>query len=243
MTDSKYGIIEQAKPQPPVRELLVVPHEEGDLIVSHPAFGANTYRGNLEAVGKTYSHPRTGEEMHFRSATTSESISAVAYDFEDMAKPKIFDPRSLQAGYIVRTQDGVFTNTTETSEVTLKKLFNGAEEVNGIYIVNNMAFVPSDTFLIGFQSVWDFARNPETNGLARGLELSRGKTAPKLEEISSKKHYKKGVNVLGFDAPKEPIVRVVSFNSDDDGLVVYGDSWDSSYYGDDSDGLAFGAFK
>ena len=234
MTD--HGIIKQAKPQYPVRELLVVPHKEGDLTLGYPAFGSTTYRGNVAEMGKTYSHPLTGEAVTFRPATTSESISAVSYDFENMAKPKIFDPRWLQAGYIVRTNDGVFTNTTETNDSRLKQLLNGAEKVNGIYLINdNTAFAPYESFTTGGQDCDTFAQG----GLARALEHTSEKVAKNLREIASPKFYKKGVNVISFDGLNEPALRVASLYSgrDFDGgrLHVLGVDWD-----DGDDGFAFG---
>ena len=147
MTDTKYGVIKNAEPQFPVRELLVVPHEGKALTLSFPAFGPGVYRENVAEMAKDYSHPQTRKKISFRPAITSESISAAAYDFLNMAKPKIFDPRWLQIGHIVRTQDGVFTNTTEIDESKLKQLLNGAEKVNGIYLLSNkIAFAPFESF-------------------------------------------------------------------------------------------------
>jgi len=234
--EEKFGIIKQEKPQFPVRELLVVPHKGKFLTVSYPAFGGNTYRGNLEDIGKTYTHPQTGETMNFRPADTSESISAVTYDFENMAKPKIFDPRWLQAGHIVRTSEGVFTNTTKTDEKKLKQLLNSAEKVNGIYLINNtMAFAPYDSFETGKQDCDTFARG----GLARALEHTTEKVATNLREIASPRFYKKGVNVVYFDSVSEPVSGVASLYSsryfDDNRLYVDGNYWD-----DLINGFAFG---
>ena len=236
MNDSKYGIIEQSKPQFPIRKLLVVPHGEQDLIVSFPSFGPNTYERNLEEMKKTYSHPLTGEQISFRPATTSESISAVAYDFKNIAKPKIFDPRWLQAGHIVRTQDGVFTNTQLTDESQLKQMLDNFEKVNGIYLgKQGSAFAPYETFERGFQDADTFAQG----GLARVLEHTTEKEAGNLRKISSPKLYKEGVNVWGFDEVNEPILRVASLYSIrylyDNRLGVGGDNRDVS-----NNGYAFG---
>jgi len=235
MSNRKYGITKQAKPQFPVRELLTVPHsKDEDLTLGFPAFGPNKYQTNLKDIAKTYSHPLTGEQIKFKSATTSKSISAVAYDFENLAKPQIFDPRWLQAGYIVKTQDGVFTNTNEINESNLKQLLNGAKETNGIYFINNqIAFMPYESFETGVQDVDTFAEG----GLARGLEHVSGKIAPKLREIASSKFYKRGVNVWGFESTKKPVLRVATFGSGDFGSGEL--SVDGSWYGS-GDGHAFG---
>jgi len=236
MSNRKYGITKQAKPQFPVRELLTVPHsKDEDLTLGFPAFGPNNYQTNLKDIAKTYSHPLTEEQIKFKPATTSKSISAVAYDFENLAKPQIFNPRWLQAGYIIKTQDGVFTNTNEINESNLKQLLNGAKETNGIYLINNqIAFIPYESFKTGVQDVDTFAEG----GLARGLEHVSGKIAPKLREIASSKFYKRGVNVWGFESTKKPVLKIASLNYNwgfGGGLVVGCDIW-----GDDDSGYAFG---
>ncbi len=244
MVNKKYGITKQAKPQFPVRELLTVPHGKNkSLILGFPAFGPNlsytpsSYQANLRDVGKTYSHPQTGEQINFRPATTSESVSAVAYDFKSLAKHQIFDPKWLQAGYIVRTQDGVFTNTTELNESNLKQLLNGTKKTRGIYLINDQVyFIPYESFKNGIQDVDTFAEG----GLARGLEHISGKIAPKLREIASPKLYKKGVNVRGFDSVNKPLLKVVAFvsgrYSDSDRLIVVG----GDYWLGSGGGRAFG---
>ncbi|MBI3623851.1 hypothetical protein HY212_07275 [Candidatus Pacearchaeota archaeon] len=223
--EPKYGIIRQANPQFPVRELLVVPHNNGDLTVSYPAFGANTYKRNIAEMSKNYSHPETGSKMSFRPATTSESISAAFHDFGNLAKPEIFDPRWLQTGYVVRTSEGVFTNTIETNESSLKQLLKNDRKVNGIYLLdNNIAFAPYETFERGVQDCDTFSQG----GLARALEHTSEKTALKLREIASLRHYKRGVNVWGFDPTKEPVVKVASLASGGyvvGRLVVVGIGW------------------
>lgn len=245
MTNSKYGLIEQAEPQFPVRELLVAPHGKGDLILSFPAFGSNTYKGNLESIGKSYSHPKTGEKITFRPATTSESISAAAYGFGSNgkvdAKRDIFDPRWLQAGYIVKTKDGVFTNTTMTDESRLKEFLNGAQKVNGIYLLDNgIAFAPYDSFERGVQDCDSFAQG----GLARALEHTPEKVATNLREIASPKIYKnkKGVDVWGFDSTKEPTLRIASLGS---GRGIGGGRLhvDGSDWGGSDGGYAFGVLN
>lgn len=235
---TEYGIIKKQFEEFHVRELLVVPHGNSSLTVSFPSFGPNTYTANLEEMSKNYSHPITGKRISFREPTTSESISAAAYDFENMAKPKIFDPKWLQAGYIVRTQDGVFTNTKELDEKVLKSSLNKAKKANGIYLINDkMAFAPYETFKQGFQDCDTFAES----GLARALEHTQKKTAKNLKEIASPKFYKKGVNVWRFYSLKEPALRVVSLFSDSNiyggEFVVGGDHLDGY------SGYAFGVLR
>jgi len=229
MNQAQYGII-RAKSQFPVRELFVVSHGDDALTVSHPAFGPNFYRQNLEEMSRDYSHPRTGEKISFKPATTHESISAVAHGFGEKgefdAKRDIFDPRWLQLGYIVRTQDGVFTNAQIKDEVSLKKLLEKAEKVNGIYLIDdNMAFAPYETFQREVQDCDDFAHG----GLARALEHTPENVAKNLREIASPKHHKKGVNVFNFDSVKEPVLEVASLVScwviDGDWLVVVSVGW------------------
>jgi len=239
MTNSEYAI-RKAEPRsqlPEVDLLPVISHDGQNLDIA--VFGPNNYRNNLSSMQKAYFHSAQLPNITFRPATTSESISAVSYDFENMAKPKIFDPRWLQAGYIVRTKDGVFTNTTETDDSRLKQLLNGAEKVNGIYLINdNTAFAPYDSFTTGTQDCDTFAHG----GLARALEHTSEKVAKNLREIASPKFYKRGVNVIYFDSVSEPALRVASLYSnwyiDDGGLHVDGDGWNGG-----NDGCAFGVSK
>jgi len=242
MNQAQYGI--RVKPQFPVRGLLVVPHKSNDLIVnlivSYPAFGLDWYKKNLEVMSEDYPHPETGERISFRPATTSESISVAAFGFgsneEYDAKRNIFDPRWLQLSYIVRTHDGVFTNTKITDENELKSLLNRVEKVNGIYLIDdNIAFAPYETFQRGIQDRDAFAQG----GLARALEHTPEKVARNLREMASPEHYKRGVNVYNFDDVKEPVLKVAILNSDGiifgDWLGVSCDNWD-----DNNNGFAFG---
>ena len=217
MAKAQYGIIEGKQPEFPVRKLLRVPHNKGDLIVAYPAFGSNYFSKNIEEMQKSYSHPITGERIYFREPTTSESISAAAYDFENLAKPQIFDPRWLQIGRIVRTSEGVFVNPPKdekgnsiTDEKSLKSYLNKAKKVNGIYLhEKDFGFAPYESFKRGVQDCDTFA----DGGLARILEHTGEKTARNLRAIASPKFYKKGVNIWRFDDVEEPTLRVVSLYS------------------------------
>ena len=243
MNQAPYGIIKQASPQFPVRELLVVPHGNNDLTVGYPAFGRDTYERNLEFISRDYSHPKTGERISFRPSSTHESISVAACGFgsneEFDAKRDIFDLRCLQAGYIVRTKEGVFTNTQITNEEKLKSLLIKAEKVKGIYLIDDiMAFAPYESFQRGVQDCDTFAQG----GLARALEHTSENVANNLREITSHKHYKGGVNVWDFDDVKKPILKVVSLysNRDIDGgrLDVNGYDWNGYI-----NGYAFGVLN
>ena len=230
----KYGTL-KAQTKLPTTDLIIIPHKGEPLTVS-PAFGPNTYNNNVEAMtrGEFYNSEQFSN-ITFREPLTQESISAAAFEFESRAKPQIFDTRWLQAGRIVRTQDGVFTNTTETDENALKQLLDGATEVNGIYLINDdMAFAPYESFKTGVQEGRKFAEG----GLARALEHTEAKVAESLEKIASKGFYPRGVNVWRFDGSKKPISRVASLSSvrfHVDWLNVDGYDWNDNY-----DGCAFG---
>ncbi len=217
----KYGTL-KAQTKLPTIDLIIVPHKGEPLIVS-PAFGPNAYNSNVKAMtqGEFYNSEQF-PNINFREPLTQESISAATFEFGERAKPHIFDPRWLQAGRIVRTQDGVFTNTTETDETTLKQLLNEATEVNGIYLIDdNMAFAPYESFKQGVQEGREFAEG----GLARALEHTEEKVAENLAKIAAKGFYPRGVDVWRFDGSKKPISRVACLGSDwghGGGLVVCG---------------------
>jgi len=232
MAESGYAVrkAEQRNQLPEIDLLPVISHNGKNLDIA--IFGPNTYGNNLDSMKKAYFHSAQLPKITFRPSQTSESISAVDYDFENMAKPQVLDLRWLQAGPIVRTKEGVFTNTNEIDESRLKQLLNGVKKVNGIYLIDDkIAFAPYDSFKTGVQDVDTFAQG----GLARVLEHTSEKTASKLREIGSPKFYKRGVNVWGFDSSKNPILRVASLCSVVGRLDVGGDSW----YGDGI-GYAFG---
>ena len=246
----QYGEIRETQEQPkfPVRTLLRVPHQDlaEGLVVTREAFGTNTFRGNIAEMSKNYSYPNTREVISFAEPTISQSISAAAFDFATLAKPEIFDPKWLQAGYIVRTSEGVYATTKITDEAKLKGLRDKAKKVNGIWILENgqvegvqdFGFAPYESFTRGVQDCDTFAEG----GLARVLEHTQDKVANKLRAIASPKNYSRGVNVCYFDATDEPALRVACLGSDtgDDNrrLRVYGDDWN-----DDDGGYAFGVLK
>nr|AQS29543.1 hypothetical protein [uncultured archaeon]AQS33472.1 hypothetical protein [uncultured archaeon] len=237
---TKYGDIESRKPENPPIALRRVPSVRGDLIVS-PAFGSNTYKANIAQMQRTYSHDSEDLGNHprftFNPATTFQSLDAVAYNFAEDAKPKIFDSRWLQAGPVVRTPEGVFTNTQETDDVELRKMLAKVKKVNRIYLINDkIAYAPYESFTRGIQDAGDFAINLRTNGLARALEHSRGKKAKNLTQML--KSYTLGVNVWGFEPTDKPVSMVVglpSYWDADGGRLGVGGVWC-----DNGDGCAFG---
>ena len=214
MTEKNGLIKAESREQLPEKDLIAIPHNNRTLKTA--LFGPSTYKNNLEAMQKKYFHSKELLSISFNPTTTSQSISAASWNFgqenkEYDAKRDIFDPKWLQAGYIVRTQDGVFTNTTNIDENSLKQLLNKAEKVNGIYLIDDkIAFAPYESFERGIQDCETFA----SGGLARALEHTNKKVAKNLKEIASPKFYKIGVNVWGFDDVKEPLLRVVSLVSD-----------------------------
>ncbi len=245
-TQDQYGII-RAKLLLPTRDLLRVPHRQGiDLTVSSPAFGPNTYSGNLAEMQKTYFHSNEFPNITFKEPTTSESVSVCGYDFKNLARPQILDTRWLQLGRIARASEGIFINSPKdkqgnpiTDEKILKSFLTEDRKVNGIYLLGNdsvkdFAYVPYESFTRGVQDSNTFVQG----GLARGLEYTTEIEAPKLKVISSKKNYPRGVDVFGFDEVKELVSRVAGLGSgrsiEGGRLVVDGD-WIG-----DSCGSAFG---
>ena len=238
MTGTQFGVT-KATPSLPARDLLRVSHKGEVLVVSHPAFGPNTYLGNLEEMQKNYSHSKGLSKISFKSPTTAESISAAAYDFENLAKPEILDSRWLQAGRIVRTSEGVYANPPKdeqgnliTDEARLKEFLDKCIEVRRIRLyqgddpaLRDFGYAPYETFKIGVQDCDTFAEN----GLARLLEHTGEQAAKNLRQIASPKHYKRGINVWGFDLVEKPVLRVATLYSygvvRGYGLVVGGGDW------------------
>ena len=240
----QHGII-KAKTNLLVTDLLVVPHRGKDLTLRYPAFGRDTYDNNLGNMQTDFYHSDESPRISFRPATTSESVSAAAYNFKELAKPKILDPSWLQLGLIVRTSEGVFANPPKnaegnpiTDEAELKAYLDSCRRVNGIYLGNNdFGFAPYETFKREVQESRTFAEG----GLARLLEHSDERTAPKLGEISSSENYPVGVNVFWFDPVEEPVLKVSALYSNwnfDRRLLVIGYYFDYGRYG-----YAFGVQK
>lgn len=241
----KYGI-RKSEVQFPSIDLIYVEHRGGVLTGSYPAFGPDYFKNNTQKMRKQYSH--SGELVSFREPTTSESISFADYNFRELAKKEILDPRWLQLGRVARAGEGVYVNAPRDKngsliedEKVLKGYLNKAQKVNGIWVVpnskiegaNDFVFVPYETFEQGVQSSGDFARG----GLARGLEFSTGKKAEKLEKISSEENYPNGVNVYGWNSVEGLSFRIPDLSSNEGQLYVDGDDWN------DYDGDFFGVKK
>lgn len=237
---TEYGITLARKPEFLLIGLITVPHKDSKLVLSYPAFGPNYFKNNLAKMQESYSDPE-GNEITFREPTTSESISAAAYNFEELAKKQIFNPRWLQAGYIVRTSEGVYANPPNdpkgniiTNESQLRALIEKSEKIKvgkgHIYLgENDFGFAPYETFTRNIQYAETFAQG----GLARILEHT-SEEAHNLKAMAST--YTQGVNVWGFDNIQEPVVRVACLNSNrvSGGLGVGGGDWDGD------GGCAFG---
>src|SRR3989344_8637685 len=249
MTEAQYGMI-KSKQSLPSKDLFKVPHRGKALLIG--LFGPNTYDENKRVMGQQYSHQSDNLSIPvatFRSLKTSQSISALAWNFQNEGKPKILDPSWLQLGRILRTEEGVYINLPNNVQGkpiidldALKKLLdNNTHKIkvgNGhIYLgkEDDFSFAPYETFQTGPQSVEDFKRG----GLARLLEGTPDEMAHNLSDIASKDNYPRGINVWGFDSVQEPILRVVGLDSgrgaDNDRLDVVGVSWYGNY-----DGYAFG---
>lgn len=239
--ETQYKEYKARKPKAPPISLLQVSGARS-LVTSLDAFGPNSFNQNVAEMQKQYSHPDTGEIIRFIEPTSAESILVASYDFAKRAKPKIFDPRWLQLGRIVRTSEGVYANVPKDAqgapiadEQVLKSFLKADKKVNGIWLLDNdFGYAPYETFVRGVQDGGDFAEG----GLARVLEHTE-KTAENLKEIASKKNYSRGVNVWGFDSVNQPVLRVASLDSSrylaNRQLLVDGNNWL-----DYDDGFAFG---
>ncbi len=193
----------------PTRELLLVPHRDAKLTISYPPFGSATFVANLKELGKNYSHPQTLEQISFREPTTSESISAIAYKFEELAKPIFFkndfNHDILQIGRVVNTAIGIFVNVPKdkdckpiTDESKLATMLNGLKPKkirNGkIYLgKNDFGFAEYTSFVQGIMSPYDFAEG----GLARIIEHTE-ESALSLRTITSQNDFDSEIQVSGF---------------------------------------------
>ena len=97
-----YGIM-NAELSLPSKDLLIVPHRNGKLIVNYPAFGPNPYLINIKLMSKKYFHSKRLPNVSFVDPTTSESISIAAYDFEKQTYKQFFNGRWLQLGILKKT--------------------------------------------------------------------------------------------------------------------------------------------
>jgi len=171
---------------------------------------------------------------------TQNSILTVASDGFDAWEYLLGTPGWYPLGYIVKTEGGIFTNTQITDENSLNESLNGTKKFKGIYFINSKTvFAPYKSFKRGVQDREEFAHG----GLARALEHTPERVAEGLGKILS--FYRdleiNEVNVSGFDAVEEPVLKVVGLLSNgrnNDGVNVISCDWDD-YYG----GYAFGVLK
>ncbi len=210
-------------------------------------FGPNTYSTNIDSMRKKYFHSKDLPNVTFKPLSTAESLAVVCYDFANLAKPQIFNPNWLQAGRILRTQDGVWANLPLdkegkliTDENVLKTYLPKAQKIKvgtgHIYLGDNdFGFAENETFARGVQDCDTFVKG----GLARVLEHTSEQVAKNFETIADRKNYIEGVNVLAFNPVKESFLRVVSLYSgrsvSSSRLIVLGNDW-----GDSDGGYALG---
>ena len=230
---TEYGL-KKAPSKLPEIDLLVVPHKGKPLVTAR--FGNCAYGSSLEEMKKHYFNSEEYPDITFRPATISESISTTAYNFSWIARP-ILDRTWIQAGRVVLTKDGVFTNTDITDEETLKQLLNEATEVNGIYLINDQtAFAPRETFIEGRQDSREFCNG----GLAKALEHSEGEVAKTLATISDQIPFPEGINVrCNFDKNEKTSERVITLTNASDILGINASYWNAPA----NCGYAFGVQK
>ena len=177
-------------------------------------FGPGTYNKNLDSM---QNHSDDLPNVTFKPLTTAESLAVASYDFKNLAKPEIFNPRWLQAGLALKVSEGAWINPLKDAEGNiiidnqeLEKHLGKTNKVNGIYLLGgDTSFVPYDSFEQGVQEHEKFLEG----GLARGLVHTSDKKATILSSIANDTEYPLRVNVVGFDSFKEPLVMVVSLGS------------------------------
>jgi len=247
--ETQYGIIKaEERSLLPSTDLLSVNHKGNKLIARYPAFGLGSYLENIDAMKQQhFYHSRECSNLLFTPATTSESISVASHKFAELAKPEILDIDGLQLGLIALASEGIFANPLDeqgeptTDEEILKTRLNTCKNVHRIYLgANDFGFAPYETFKSGEQDSGDFAEG----GLARLLEHTEERTAPKLKEISSKPNYPTGVEVVELNEFEFiwPVLRVSRLFSDWHTwgrFYLFGDNIDDYFW----DGSAFGVSK
>ena len=236
-----YGIM-NAELSLPSKDLLIVPHRNGKLIVNYPAFGPNPYLINIKLMSKKYFHSKRLPNVSFVDPTTSESISIAAYDFEKQTYKQFFNGRWLQLGLVVKTLEGVFVNPQKVlqsdeiyNEKNLKLALKCTRKINGIYLgVKDFGFAPFETFNHGEQDIDTFSRS----GLARILEHTGEMYAENIRTIGSSTFYNGGVQIVGYDDPLS--LKVAGFSlgdrMDDLKLIIGG-------FGLENFGFAYGVLN
>lgn len=144
------------------------------------------------------------QNIPFRPAKTFESIAIFNYSLKRKREAKI--PDYFVMGDIVKTEEGIFTNTTETDNIKLNQLLNNAKKINGIYFINDeIAFAPYDSF-----DYHDpFFKTSE--GLARALEHTES-SANNLDEICKNLNSSRGTKTENLSPIKgKPISQKIYF--------------------------------
>ena len=107
----RHGLI-KSTPSGPNIDIIGIHRANGnDLVVAR--FGPGNYTSNQEQMSREYTHTSKVVSipvLTFTPSTTAEAIEVSAYDFRNIAMPKIFDTNWLQAGYIIKDFDGVWFN-------------------------------------------------------------------------------------------------------------------------------------
>ena len=181
---------------PKTRDLIT--SKDGKTVFS--IFGPSSFSNNREEINETYLKPDTDERISFIEPTISESISLISQNFKDMKKtfeyhsgPHHYNLDEIYLGRVVRTMDGIYTNTDITAERDLTKLLNDSEKTNGIYLINDkIAFIPYDSFEPTVMNPEDFSRS----ALARGLEHTSEPMAENFSEIVSAENSLESVAIL-----------------------------------------------
>jgi hypothetical protein len=241
-------------------DLVKVPYNGKYIVAAYPGFGQrmagvnfgkSNHYNNLSHMESTYYHSKDLPEITFRGATISEAISIAAFDFRNLAKPKILDSSilylghawlTMEEGIVLGIPDGVEYDERckEAGERTMgeqsirkenvknftEKCMKNSKEIGGAWIYDgddakNFAFVPYDSFKIGHQDARDFVRG----GLAIALEHTHESVAKNLEIISDSSFYKEGVVVGDF--------REHSKGRLGDEIIIYSSRWEDA----DSDEL------
>lgn len=240
------------------RILLTAPRTDGDIVFGWPFFGPDYFNVNIREMKKPHTlFNGHAIEYSFREPTTSESIVAVSYCLESQKRGmlrdifgntsvrNIFYPTWLQAGRYVTTGEGIYVNpplylddldgmTPLLDESVLRKLRDSGERVKDIFFNDNdFAFVPWNSFEVGFQTHDTFL----AGGLARALEHARGDRADRLATIANIKLYSRGVYVGNLAPSCNPAPGVFDFATS---RSVKSRLSISGCWGNEGNGCAFG---
>jgi hypothetical protein len=243
MAEEKYGITLATHPI----SLLRVPHKQGTLTVAYPVFSLECQglMSNIDLMKRNYFHPLTLKRITFREPTTAETISAMAYKFEELFKRDVFDSwnlpnKNLYAGRISRVSDGVFVNPPRdegghiiTDEKTLKAFLKGVEPVRvgkgHVYIVPNSENLKGFVRDFGFAEYESFRDGPQDfrvfaeGGLSRVLEHTE-QPAENILKIVDPKNFSNGLTKVCIKQASSFDPFVVFDNSNKTEFAVWGDA-------------------